>query len=118
MNILMTGGSGQIGTILARSFQADGHQVTVLSRKPIKAPWRVVAWDGQSLGDWTNELENTDVIINLAGRSVNCRYNEKNRKEILESRVNSTRIIGKAITKASNPPRLWLQMSTATIYAH
>ena len=118
MKILIPGGSGQIGTILARSFQADGHQVTVFSRKPIKAAWRVAVWDGRTLGDWTNELENADVIINLAGRSVNCRYNKKNRQEILESRVNSTRIIGEAMTKISNPPRLWLQMSTATIYAH
>lgn len=118
MNILIPGGSGQIGTILARSFQSDGHQVTILSRKPVTAPWRVVAQNGQTLGDWTNELENTDVIINLAGRSVNCRYDEKNRKEILNSRVNSTRIIGEAVGQLSSPPGLWLQMSTATVYAH
>jgi uncharacterized protein (TIGR01777 family) len=118
MNVLIAGGSGQLGTILARAFQADGHQVTVLSRKAIEKPWRVVAWDARTLGDWTIEIESADIVINLAGRSVNCRYNEQNRREIIESRVDSTRIIGEAIACASNPPRLWLQMSTATIYAH
>jgi uncharacterized protein (TIGR01777 family) len=81
-------------------------------------PNRGIIWDGLTLGDWAEELENTDVVINLAGRSVNCRYNEKNRQEIIQSRVNSTRVIGEAIARCSNPPRLWLQMSTATIYAH
>ena len=118
MKIVIAGGSGQLGTILARAFQTDGHQVSVLSRKLVELPWRVVLWDAQTLMDWTDELENADVVINLAGRSVNCRYNDKNRQEILKSRVDSTRIIGKAITQAVNPPRLWLQMSTATIYAH
>jgi hypothetical protein len=118
MNILIAGGSGQLGTILARTFQADGHQVTVLSRKAVEKPWRVVVWDARTLGDWTIEIESADIVINLAGRSVNCRYNEQNRREIIESRVDSTRIIGEAIAHALNPPRLWLQMSTATIYAH
>jgi uncharacterized protein (TIGR01777 family) len=118
MNILIAGGSGQLGTILARAFQADGQRVTVLSRKIAEKPWRVVSWDARSLDDWTDEIESADVVINLAGRSVNCRYNEQNRREIIESRVDSTRIIGEAIARASNPPRLWLQMSTATIYAH
>lgn len=118
MNILIAGGSGQLSTILARAFQADGHQVTVLSRKAVEKPWRVVAWDARTLGNWTIEIESADVVINLAGRSVNCRYNEQNRQEIIESRVDSTRIIGEAIARALNAPRLWLQMSTATIYAH
>lgn len=118
MKIVIPGGSGQVGTILARAFQADGHQVTILSRKVYSAPWRVVAWDAVTLGDWTREIENADVVINLAGRIVNCRYNEKNRREIIDSRVDSTRIVGEAIKQASNPPPLWLQMSTATIYAH
>jgi uncharacterized protein (TIGR01777 family) len=118
MKIVIAGGSGQLGTILARAFQTDGHYVTVLSRRVATMPWRTVLWDALMIGDWTDELENADVVINLAGRSVNCRYNNKNRQEILVSRVDSTRIIGKAITQAVKPPRLWLQMSTATIYAH
>lgn len=118
MNIVIAGGSGQLGTILARAFQTDGHQVSVFSRKTAELPWRVILWDAQTLGAWTKEIDNADVVINLAGRSVNCRYNNQNRREILESRVDSTRIIGKAITQSVNPPRLWLQMSMATIYAH
>lgn len=118
MKIVIAGGSGQLGTILARSFQADGHQVVVLSRKVIEKPWRVVYWDAHSPGAWTDELENADVVVNLAGRSVNCRYNDENRQEIIQSRVDSTRAIGEAIARAANPPPVWLQMSTATIYAH
>jgi uncharacterized protein len=118
MKIVIAGGTGQVGTILSRAFHADKHQVIVLSRKPFNAPWRTVAWDAQTLGAWGEEIENSDVVINLAGRSVNCRYNEKNRQEIIESRVKSTRIVGEAIAQASTPPPVWLQMSTATIYAH
>lgn len=118
MKIVIPGGTGQIGTILARSFQADNHQVVVLSRKPVRAAWRVAVWDARTLDTWAEELEDADVVINLAGRSVNCRYDAENRRQILESRVNSTRIVGEAIRRASHPPRLWLQMSTATIYAH
>lgn len=118
MKIVIAGGSGQIGTILARSFQADGHQVVVFSRKVIEKPWLVVYWDARTLGAWTDEIENADVVINLAGRNVNCRYNDENRQEIIQSRVDSTRVIGQAIAGAANPPSVWLQMSTATIYAH
>lgn len=118
MKIVIPGGSGQVGTVLARAFHADGHEVVILSRKAKKSNWRVVQWDAETLGDWSREFENTDAIINLAGRSVNCRYSPENRRQILESRVKSTKIVGKAIAKASNPPRVWLQSSTATIYAH
>jgi uncharacterized protein (TIGR01777 family) len=118
MKIVIPGGSGQVGTLLARAFQADGHDAVVLSRNPGKSPWRVVRWDAETAGDWTAELDGADAVINLAGRSVNCRYNIANRREILESRVNSTRAVGQAIARAAVPPRVWLQASTATIYAH
>ena len=118
MKIVIPGGSGQVGTILARAFSAAGHDVVVLSRRPARHPWRVVPWDGASPGDWTNELDGAHVVINLAGRSVNCRYTPANRREILESRVRSTRVVGEAIAAATRPPRAWLQASTATIYAH
>lgn len=118
MRIVIPGGTGQVGTVLARAFHARGDDVVVLSRSPQPAPWRVVQWDAKTLGDWAEELEAADVVINLAGRSVNCRYNPKNRRLITESRVNSTQVIGEAIAGASRPPRLWLQASTATIYAH
>jgi uncharacterized protein len=118
MRIVIPGGSGQIGTLLARAFARDGHEVVVLSRNPGKAPWRVVRWDAATLGDWTAECDGADAVFNLAGRSVNCRYNATNRREILESRVKSTRVLGEAIARANRPPRVWLQASTATIYAH
>ncbi len=118
MKIVIPGGTGQVGTILARAFHSEGHDVVILSRNPKSAPWRVGCWDAQTIGDWAAELEKADVVINLAGRSVNCRYNEENRRAIKESRVNSTRVVGEAIARAICPPRVWLQMSTATIYAH
>jgi uncharacterized protein len=118
MKVVMPGGSGQVGTILARAFHADGHDVAILSRRPAARPWRVVTWDGESPGDWQREIDGCDVVINLAGRSVNCRYTAANREEILRSRVLSTRLVGQAIAAAARKPRLWLQASTATIYAH
>lgn len=118
MKVVIPGGSGQVGTLLARSFQADGHEVVVLSRGPQSAPWRVVGWDAATVGDWAREFEGADAVINMAGRSVNCRYTPANRRAILESRVDSTRVVGEAIGRASRPPRVWLQASTATIYAH
>jgi uncharacterized protein (TIGR01777 family) len=90
----------------------------VLSRAPQPAPWRVVAWDANTLGSWTREVDGADIVVNLAGRSVNCRYTPGNRRAIKDSRVNSTRVVGQAIAGAARPPRVWLQMSTATIYAH
>jgi uncharacterized protein (TIGR01777 family) len=118
MKIVIAGGSGQVGTVLARKFHAKGDEVVILSRKPLKANWRIVTWDAESLGDWTEEIEGSEVVINLAGRSVNCRYNQENRRQIMGSRVNSTKILGQAINQANKPPKVWLQSSTATIYAH
>jgi hypothetical protein len=118
MKVIIPGGSGHVGTILARAFQQAGHEVVVLSRMPTKAAWRVVEWDAQTLGDWVTEIEGADVVINLAGHNVNCRYNAGNRRLIKESRVKSTRVVGDAIARSSRPPRVWLQASTATIYAH
>jgi uncharacterized protein len=118
MKIVMPGGSGQVGTVLARAFHAAGHHVVVLSRRPPVKPWPVMAWDGRTLGDWASEIDGADVVINLAGRSVNCRYTAQNRREILESRILSTQVVGRAIAGARKPPAVWLQASTATIYAH
>jgi uncharacterized protein (TIGR01777 family) len=118
MKIVLPGGSGQVGTVLARAFASAGHGVVVLSRGAPIAPWRVVGWDARTMGDWSREVDGADVVINLAGRSVNCRYNAANRQAIIDSRVQSTRIVGEAIRRAARPPRVWLQASTATIYAH
>jgi uncharacterized protein len=118
MKIIIPGGSGQVGTILARAFLKDGQEVVVLTRKPVSAPWNVVQWDAVNPGEWTKELEGADAVINLTGRSVNCRYTQENRGLIMDSRVQSTRAVGEAIARATRPPRVWLQASTATIYAH
>ncbi|MEZ5285373.1 MAG: hypothetical protein R2712_11325 [Vicinamibacterales bacterium] len=78
----------------------------------------MVAWDGETVGPWQAQLDDAEVVINLAGRSVDCRYDAANRHAILHSRVASTLAVGRAIAQASRPPRVWLQASTATIYAH
>ena len=118
MKVVIPGGSGQVGTILARHFHAQGHEVVVLSRVFRTFPWRMAPWDGRTVDTWARELDEADVVINLAGRSVNCRYTPEHRGEILDSRVDSVRAIGAAITKAKPRRRTWLQASTATIYAH
>jgi uncharacterized protein (TIGR01777 family) len=118
VKIVIPGGSGQVGTILARALHQDGHDVVVLSRAPQIRPWRVESWDGVTLAGWARTFEDCDAVINLAGRSVNCRYSAANRQAILDSRVSSTRVVGQAIAEARHPPRVWLQASTATIYAH
>ena len=118
MKIVIPGGSGQVGAVLARAFQRDGHQVTIISRQPASSACRSTTWDGRTLGPWTEEIDGADVVINLAGRSVNCRYHRANRAQMMNSRVDSTRVIGQAIAQSKNPPRVWLQASTATIYAH
>lgn len=87
MKIVIPGGSGQVGRILARYFHAQGHAVTVLSRSLRPAPWRVVTWDGLTPGEWIADLEQSDLCINLAGRSVDCRYTAANRRSIYESRI-------------------------------
>jgi NAD dependent epimerase/dehydratase family enzyme len=118
MKIVIPGGTGQVGQILARHFHQQGHQVTVLSRKPHAAPWRVIPWDGVTLGPWIEELERCGVCINLAGKSVNCRYTPANRRSIFESRVRSTEILNQAIAAIGQPPSVWLNASMATIYRH
>lgn len=118
MKLVIPGGTGQVGTILGRAFHGAGHEVVTLGRTPRPAPWRVVRWDPTRLSGWERELDGADVVINLAGRSVNCRYTPAHRREILESRVESVNAVARAIAAASRPPRVWLQASTATIYAH
>ncbi len=118
--IVVAGGSGFIGRLLTDRLVSGNNDVVVLTRSPGPAAQsiRQVRWDGRTLGDWARELEDARALINLAGRSVNCRYNERNRREILESRVDSTRVLGEAITRCNTPPAVWLNASTATIYKH
>jgi uncharacterized protein (TIGR01777 family) len=118
LRIVIPGGSGQVGRVLARHFQERGHHVYVLTRGPHTPPWQTVHWDGEHPGLWTQYLEGADVCINLTGRSVNCRYTPENREEIYSSRIQSTRLLGEVIAGLAEPPRVWLNASTATIYRH
>ena len=119
MKTVIPGGTGQIGRILARAFARDGHEIVALSRRPEPVEsCRVVVWDARSDGDWAREIDGADVVVNLAGRSVDCRYTPTNRRAIVDSRVESTAALARAIRRAARPPRVWLQSSTATIYAH
>jgi len=118
LRIVLPGGSGQVGRMLARFFQERGHHVTVLTRSPYTAPWQTVHWDGQSLGPWVETLEGADACIHLSGRSVNCRATARNRRELYDSRIGPTRLLHQAFACLVNPPRLWMNASTATIYRH
>lgn len=115
MKIVIPGGTGQVGQLLTRTFRGQGHEVVLMGRH---AKEGVVPWDGRTLGAWAQHVDGADVVINLAGRSVNCRYTTTNLKAMMDSRVDSARAVGQAIAAAAKPPRVWLQMSTATIYSH
>src|SRR4051794_7464352 len=105
MKIVIAGGSGQIGQVLAREFLAEGSEVTILCRSPSVPAGKVLPWDGRTLGDWAVAIDGADVVVNLAGRSVNCRYTAENLEEMMASRVDSTRVVGEAIATAARPPR-------------
>ncbi|MBL4625800.1 MAG: TIGR01777 family oxidoreductase [Flavobacteriales bacterium] len=116
--IIIAGGTGFIGKCLAQHFKAKGYQTIILTRKysDVQKNKDYLLWDGKTIGPWASELENADVVINLSGKSVDCRYTDANKKLILDSRVDSTTIIGQAINECNKPPKLWLNSSTATIY--
>jgi len=118
LRIVIPGGSGQIGTLLARGLQASGHHITVLSRSPYTAPWQTLHWDATTPGPWVDALEGADVCINLTGRSINCRFNRENRRQLYHSRIHSTRLLGEVISRLNHPPRLWLNASAVSIYPH
>lgn len=119
-HIVVAGGSGFLGTALARHFTALGWSVTVLTRTQpgLRNGVKHVFWDGRTPGDWVRELEGARALINLAGRTVDCRYHARNRRLIMDSRVDSTRVLGEAIQACKQPPKVWLNSSTATIYKH
>lgn len=118
LRIVIPGGSGQVGQMLAGYFQERGHHVTVLTRGPYTANWQTVHWDGVNVGPWVETLEGADVVIHLSGKSVNCRATERNKREMYDSRIGPTRLLGRVIAGLINPPRLWMNASTATIYRH
>ena len=117
--IVIAGGSGFIGKLLAEHFSKTS-QVVVLSRttKPEHDNIRTIQWNGRDLGHWRSELEGAFALVNLTGKNVNCRYTPQNKKEILESRLLSTKVLGNAVTTLKDPPKVWIQMSSATIYKH
>jgi uncharacterized protein len=115
VKVVIPGGTGQVGMALRRALRSAGHEVVLLTRRA--AGDGLVSWDGERLGPWASEIDGSDVVINLAGRSVSCRYNKENLTEMMRSRVRSARVVGQAIAAAGRPPAAWLQMSTATIYA-
>jgi uncharacterized protein (TIGR01777 family) len=118
--IVIAGGSGFLGQLLAKHFMAIGWNVVVFSRRtaPANSLFRSLHWSGCTIGPWISELEGAEALVNLAGKSVNCRYHQRNRRELLDSRLNSTRVLGEAIARCVEPPRVWLNSSTATIYRH
>ncbi len=131
--IIIAGGTGFIGSEMIKHFGVS-NEVIVFTRginnvktnsfKPgIALPHshdsiKYIIWDAEHLGDWVHALENADLVINLSGKTVNCRYNEKNKAEIMNSRIYATKILGEAIQKSIHPPKLWINASSATIYRH
>ena len=115
MRIVMPGGTGQVGQFVAGFLRARGHTVQVIGRS-VEDP--ALRWDGRTLGPWADAIDGADAVINLAGRTVNCRYHWRNLNQMMNSRVESATVLGEAIARAKDPPKVWLQASTATIYAH
>lgn len=118
--MVIAGGSGFIGMHLAQFFTTKGYQVIILTRQPEHHDNGITFknWDGQHPGEWVSALEGAETLINLSGKSVDCRYTEKNKAEILNSRVLPTRVLSQAIATLKHPPQLWINASTATIYKH
>ncbi len=109
--VVLAGGTGFIGEFFEKRFKDLGYDVLIISRQSPHINWSDQAGIVQS-------MEHADMLINLAGKSVDCRYNSKNKEEILTSRISTTKILGTAILKCENPPPLWINSSSATIYRH
>jgi hypothetical protein len=118
--IVIVGANGFLGRVLSRYFLQKKWNVIGIARnqRGVVEGVDYVEWDGKTLGVWTEALEWVDVLVNLAGRSVNCRYGEKNRQVVLDSRVKTTHLLGEAVAECENPPKVWINSSTATIYRH
>ena len=114
--IIIAGGSGFLGQVLEHYFTQKNYNIKILTRNPKRA--NDIYWNAKDLGDWKNELENTEALINLTGKSVDCRYTKENKKLIHDSRIDSTNLLGLAINLCENPPKTWFNSSTATIYRY
>ena len=118
LRIVLAGGSGSIGSMLAWFFQEHGHLVTVLTRAPYTASWPTVHWDAAHPGPWVETLEGADVCINLSGRGIDCRYTPEHRRQLYDSRIGPTQLLHDVIANLAEPPRVWMNASAATIYRH
>lgn len=118
--IILAGGSGFLGQVLIDYYKEKVDQTIVLTRRQQANQGNIVyvPWDGKTLDNWHKCLESSDMLINLVGKNVNCRYTEKNKKEIINSRIEATEILGKAIQNCTKPPKLWINAASATIYRH
>jgi uncharacterized protein (TIGR01777 family) len=118
--LVIAAGTGFLGQVLVKHFKNKAEEIVVLTRgkSKVKNTVRYINWNAKSLTGWERELEGTDALINLAGKSVDCRYTPKNKSAIMASRVDSTAILNKAVLQCANPPKHWLNSSTATIYGH
>ncbi|QYJ68503.1 TIGR01777 family oxidoreductase [Flavobacterium litorale] len=116
--LIVAAGTGFLGQVLINHFKNKVAEIVILTRSKTlqENNIRYVHWDAKTLTGWETELEGADVLINLAGKSVDCRYNAQNKNEIIASRVDSTAILNKAVLQCTNPPKHWLNSSTATIY--
>jgi len=116
--LIIAAGTGFLGQVLIHHFKDKFEEIVILTRgnSKIIEGIKYVNWNARTFSGWEKELENATVLINLAGKSVDCRYTEKNKKEILLSRIQSTKILNKAVLNCVNPPKHWLNSSTSTIY--
>ncbi|KMQ64559.1 NAD-dependent epimerase [Chryseobacterium angstadtii] len=116
MIIIIAGGTGFLGESLEKYFEGKGDQVYILTRKPKRD--NDIYWDAHTLGEWKNSIDGAHILINLTGKSVDCRYTEKNKKEIYASRIRSTQILQQAVDQCIVKPKIWLNAASATIYIH
>jgi uncharacterized protein (TIGR01777 family) len=118
--IVLAGGNGYLGTVLANYYKTRAAEVIILSRKPApdEGNIKTVVWDGKTEGEWVKQLTGADLLINLCGKNVNCRYTEKNKQEIFDSRLIPTALLNKVVAGMENPPKVWINSSSATIYRH
>jgi uncharacterized protein (TIGR01777 family) len=116
MKIIIAAGTGFLGKNLEKYFTEKENETYILTRNPKRK--NEIHWDAKTVGEWKNWVENADVLINLTGKSVDCRYTEKNKQEIYSSRIDSTKVLQQAIDQCVNKPKVWLNASSATIYTH
>ena len=118
--IILAGGNGYMGQVFAEYYRNLATEIVILSRKTAATQGNIktLVWNGVDEGEWISDLEGADLLINLCGKNVNCRYTAKNKAEIIASRVDPTRLLGKAIAKLQEPPALWINITSATIYRH